>query len=126
MSHIDPGSAVSPTGLRFPRTHRLVKGYQFDAVFKHRSISHRTDCIRIIGLANGETHPRLGLIVAKRILPRAVDRNRVKRLIRETFRNRVPELPAIDLIVQPLTRDVLTKLPSHLETLLDRVVAASI
>lgn len=126
MPDTDPDQANALIGHSFPRTLRLTKGYQFDAVFKHRSIAHRTECIRIIGHANGETHPRLGLIVAKRILPRAVDRNRVKRLIRETFRQRAPELPAIDLIVQPLTRDVLAKLPMHLETLLDRVVAASI
>lgn len=126
MSDLDPGSATSAADLSFPRTHRLVKGYQFDAVFKSRSISHRTDCIRILGRPNDEPYARLGLIVAKRILPRAVDRNRVKRLIRETFRHRAAELPAIDLIVQPLTRDVLHKLPTHLETLLDRVVAAGI
>ena len=42
---------------------------------------------------------RLGLIVSKRMLPRAVDRNRAKRVIRESFRHAV-ELPAMDIVVR--------------------------
>jgi ribonuclease P protein component len=43
---------------------------------------------------------RLGLVIAKRHLRRAVDRNLVKRLVREAFRIRHSELPARDLIVR--------------------------
>lgn len=42
---------------------------------------------------------RLGLIVGKRMLPRAVDRNRAKRVIRESFRQAGP-LPAMDIVVR--------------------------
>jgi len=42
---------------------------------------------------------RLGLVVPKRILKRAVDRNRAKRQIRESFRLARPELPAWDIVV---------------------------
>ena len=48
--------------------------------------------------------PRLGMIVAKRILGRAVDRNRVKRCVRETFRLVLPELPACDFVVRLLVK----------------------
>jgi ribonuclease P protein component len=44
--------------------------------------------------------PRLGLIAAKKALPRAVDRNRGKRLAREVFRQAAPQLGALDVIVQ--------------------------
>jgi len=44
--------------------------------------------------------PRLGLVIAKRFLPLAVQRNRVKRLIREGFRSASSELPAVDIIVR--------------------------
>jgi len=44
--------------------------------------------------------PRLGLVIAKRFLPLAVQRNRVKRLVREGFRCSRSELPAIDIIVR--------------------------
>lgn len=44
-------------------------------------------------------HPRLGLVIAKKNIKLAVGRNRVKRLIRESFRSRQHQLPAIDAIV---------------------------
>lgn len=50
--------------------------------------------------------PRLGMIVAKRLLGRAVDRNRVKRCIRESFRLVLPELPACDFVVRLLVKPV--------------------
>ena len=42
---------------------------------------------------------RLGLVVPKRVLKRAVDRNRVKRQIREAFRLARPTLPPWDIVV---------------------------
>ena len=49
-------------------------------------------------------HPRLGMIVAKRLLARAVDRNRVKRCVRESFRQVMAELPACDFVVRLIAR----------------------
>ena len=51
-------------------------------------------------------HPRLGMIVAKRLLARAVDRNRVKRCVRESFRQVLPELPACDFVVRLIAKPV--------------------
>jgi ribonuclease P protein component len=49
--------------------------------------------------ANALHHPRLGQSVAVRIAGSAVARNRLRRLVRESFRMRQHELPAIDIIV---------------------------
>jgi ribonuclease P protein component len=46
------------------------------------------------------------MIVAKRLLARAVDRNRVRRCIRESFRQVLPELPACDFVVRLLVKPV--------------------
>lgn len=48
---------------------------------------------------NGLGHPRLGLAIARKTLPRAVDRNRVKRLVRDDFRHNQGRLPAADLVI---------------------------
>lgn len=42
---------------------------------------------------------RLGLIVAKKQVRRAHERNRLKRLIRESFRHRCATLPPLDMVV---------------------------
>ncbi|MDN5873237.1 MAG: ribonuclease P protein component [Sinobacteraceae bacterium] len=42
---------------------------------------------------------RLGLAIAKRNAPRAVERNRVKRQIREDFRHRAETLPNVDCVI---------------------------
>ncbi len=52
----------------------------------------------------GNTEARLGLVVGKKQLKRAVDRNRVKRVVREQFRLRRPSLPAVDLVVRLATK----------------------
>ena len=44
--------------------------------------------------------PRLGLVIAKRHLPLAVQRNRVKRLVREGFRASQTQLPPLDIVVR--------------------------
>jgi ribonuclease P protein component len=43
---------------------------------------------------------RLGMVIGKRAVRRAVDRNRAKRVLRETFRTRRSELPCVDIVVQ--------------------------
>lgn len=48
----------------------------------------------------GNTEARLGLVVAKKLLKRAVDRNKVKRVVREQFRLRLAGLPAVDLVIR--------------------------
>ena len=44
--------------------------------------------------------PRLGLIVPKRAFPRAVDRNRMKRVLRELFRARQSILGSRDILIR--------------------------
>ncbi|MBS1141185.1 MAG: ribonuclease protein component [Proteobacteria bacterium] len=50
------------------------------------------------------TEARLGLVVGKKLLKRAVDRNLVKRIVREQFRLRRAGLPPVDLVVRLATK----------------------
>jgi len=42
---------------------------------------------------------RLGLAVSRKVSRSAVQRNRIKRLVRESFRKHSPDLPALDIVV---------------------------
>ena len=71
-------------------------------------------------------YPRLGLAVAARAVGNAVSRNRIRRIVREAFRLRQRELPAIDLVVSARTaaRSASTaELRADFDQLLDRVIS---
>lgn len=81
----------------FPKYHRLVKSEQYIRVFSKPD--------RFIGVgyfllsrANGLGFARLGLAISKRNFPRSVDRNRIKRIVRESFREVFFYLPSVDII----------------------------
>ena len=94
--------SVTPRGLkgneRFRNEQRL-RGEAIEQILAGYR-PRRSGAILIQVRANGLGHPRLGLIVPKRILPRAVDRNRAKRLVREWFRRNQPRLEGNDLLVR--------------------------
>ena len=48
----------------------------------------------------------MGLAIAKKAVKRAVDRNRIKRIIRESFRHVQHDLPNIDVVIMCRTSAV--------------------
>ena len=84
--------------LAFPRELRLLTPSQFTFVFQQPQRAG-TPQITILGRLNSLGHPRIGLTVAKKNVRRAHERNRIKRLTRESFRLRQHELPAMDFLV---------------------------
>lgn len=89
---------MSGRGGRFPRSLRLTHPREFSRVFAQGRRLARNALLLVI-CPNGLGHPRLGLAVAKRHVKSAVARNRIKRLVRESFRLHQEELPAMDVIV---------------------------
>ncbi len=93
------GSRPDATGSdhRFPHAARLPDRAAFAAVFADgtplRSRSHT-----LLVRPNGLGRARLGLVVGKKKLRRAVDRNRVRRIVRESFRRWRPCLPPLDIV----------------------------
>ncbi len=63
--------------------------------------------LRIFALANTMPSARLGLIVGRRAMRHANERNTCKRVAREVFRNSRERLPRVDVVIQlrgPATR----------------------
>lgn len=72
--------------------------------------------------ARQEGPPRLGILISRKHAPLATDRNRIKRCIREAFRQAQAALGSIDVLVRPpygLRASALTvdRLRSSLEAL---------
>ncbi|MDD2743277.1 MAG: ribonuclease P protein component [Rhodocyclaceae bacterium] len=87
--------------LSFARSYRLTKTDDFSSVFGFRRVIRgKLIALHYRPREPGMTEPRLGLVVGKKQLKRAVDRNTYKRVIREQFRLLRPLLPAIDLVVR--------------------------
>jgi ribonuclease P protein component len=72
--------------MKFSRQSRLLKPAEFKSVFQ-QPIRSGDDCFRILARVNGIQRHRLGMAVSKKGCPKAVGRNRIKRVIRENFRH---------------------------------------
>jgi ribonuclease P protein component len=84
--------------VRFQPRERLRTGGEFDAVFK-RGTRLEGRLFLLVAAPNRRRYDRLGLAVSRRV-GGAVQRNRARRLVRESFRRLLPRPgPGIDLVV---------------------------
>lgn len=82
---------------------RLRRKSEFDAVHA-RGTRVADEFFAVIARANDSGGARLGLAVSIKTAGGAVERNRLRRVIRETFRLRQHELPPLDLVVSARSR----------------------
>ena len=78
--------------------------------------------LQILAVPTSGATGRVGYVIGKKLLGRAVDRNRLKRMLREAIRGRRPALDAFDLIVrlrQPCPAAELGGVAIEAATLLD-------
>lgn len=83
----------------FSRDKRLCSAADFKQVFDKTDIKVSSRHLLILAKGSEMSHPRLGLVVAKKNIRTATGRNRAKRYIRETFRLRQDELGGLDIVV---------------------------
>jgi len=94
---VNPVLALPKFG--FPSRVRIIKTDDFSSVFNFRKrISGHYLAIHY--QYNSLGTPRLGLIVGKKIAKRAVDRNYMKRVLRELFRVHQHDIAPLDLVVR--------------------------
>lgn len=113
-----PSRSVDGTAARgaasFPRAARLLKHSDFDRVYKQgrrQFSSHMT----VFYLRQAEGGARIGFTVG-RVLGGAVDRNRIKRRLREAVRRRRSLLKGpVDVVINPKKTVLTVEFPALLE-----------
>ena len=101
------GEAVEDLSVgdyRFPRGARLTRKPEFDHVFRTPLQRLRSGPLRLIAAENRMCVSRLGVVAPRRVLRRAIDRNRAKRQIRESFRHARGRLPTWDIVIVVTSR----------------------
>jgi ribonuclease P protein component len=91
----------------------LLRADGFDHVIRAKNIADRH--FKIFFTPNGQNNARLGIITSKKTLPGAAQRNRIKRVIRETFRQNTIKFCKLDLVV--MMRDPYQKVDTHIDYL---------
>jgi len=106
------------------KLYRLTKKNDFDSVFKRGRASYGNN-MGVKAADNNLSYSRFGIVVSAKVSKKAVDRNRVKRLIREAIRLNLAKLAVgkdCVIIAQPLLlgkefKEVETELKKHLNKL---------
>ncbi len=112
---------------RFTRRARLLKPGDFQAALK-RGKRHSERWLTAASVANDLGYPRVGLAIAKKAVPLATQRNRIKRKVRAGFRERMQGLPAVDIVIlaRPGCAQISAQeLDLSLERLWKRIAASS-
>lgn len=111
------------TGFGFPSRYKLKKTDEFSSVFNFRK-RLSGNVLALHYMPNTLGYARLGLVVGKKIAKRAVQRNYMKRSLRELFRQEQASLGAVDLLVRPLkgySRGDFNLIKLEFNALLDRL-----
>lgn len=74
-----------------------LRGDDFSRVFKE-AVPFRVQGITLLARSNGLVYPRFGFVIGKKQVKKAYLRNRLKRVLRESFRHKRIELPAVDMV----------------------------
>lgn len=82
----------------FPSRCRMRQAVEFERALKVKCLSNQWFAVHI--QENDLGSARLGIIVSKRIIPKATARNFVKRTVREIFRRNFPRSGAVDVLVK--------------------------
>jgi ribonuclease P protein component len=89
---------VAEEVFSFPPQLRLKKPAEYKKVFA-KPVKSSDQYFTLLAIRNDFDHPRLGLALAKKNIRKAVQRNVIKRTVRENFRIKQHSLGNIDIVV---------------------------
>ncbi len=82
---------------KFPKSSRLLNAGEYSLVFNQTTARAAAGAGTVIGIKSNRSDSRLGIIVAKKNVKLAAQRNRVKRVVRDYFR-RHPLAEPMDIV----------------------------
>lgn len=83
----------------FGKARRLLNAKEYSRVFDGAEAKASHKHLLLLARTNNEPGHRLGLVIAKKNVRLAVQRNRVKRIAREVFRNLPETEPGLDVVL---------------------------
>jgi len=89
---------VGASLYRFRKDNRLLDAAAFSRVFKKATRS-RDKWFTVLCRENNGEPARLGLAISKKNCRQATGRNRIKRIVRESFRQHQEQLAGVDIVV---------------------------
>ncbi|MFV2058922.1 MAG: ribonuclease P protein component [Thiohalomonadales bacterium] len=115
----------------FPRARRLLIGADFQTVFRKTRCRSADKYLCILTTVNNRTFSRLGLAIAKKKIKTSVGRQRIKRLVRESFRHHQQQMIVkqlgLDIVVmanpaasQATNHQIFASLQRHWKKLIDQ------
>jgi ribonuclease P protein component len=94
------GTSTALSSPTYPRHARLSGAASFARVFrKGKRTGDRFFTVIFRPGSDDAQNARLGFAIARKRIPTAVARNRLKRVVRESFRHRRRQLPVADMVV---------------------------
>lgn len=105
--------------FRFKRDARLLTPREFKRVMDRPTLRASSQGFVLLASENAGDFARIGFVLPRRRVRLAVARNRIKRIIRESFRHRQANLSGLDIVV--MARDGLSTIENPaLRTAVDR------
>ncbi len=84
---------------RFPKSRRLLNAGDYSRVFENAQAKASHKYLLFLATPNDGPGHRLGLVIAKKNVRLAVQRNRIKRMVREFFRTLPGSEPTMDVVL---------------------------
>ena len=114
--------------FRFCTSSRIKDSSDFQRVFAETNYRFTRGPLILLARQTELGVPRLGLVIRKKNLRKAFQRNLMKRLVRENFRLRQHDLPSVDIIVMsrsPIEGKSRPQIHQDIRWLLDKVAELS-
>ncbi len=86
------------TEQRFPPAARLLTPADFKGVMDNAVFKSNLNQLLLLAKPSATPQARIGFVIARKKVKRALDRNRIKRVCRDHFRHLQADMPALDIV----------------------------